>query len=97
MIHNIRCSSIPILKTLLSAIETDTGSTTGKNLREIMLRANKFSIYDVTVVDSDIIPYFPRPEEDGWKTETLQLMMEEREQGCLDDSDQAVMDHLCEN
>ena len=75
MIQNIQGSSKPILKTLLSAIETDTGSTTGKNPREIMLRVNKFSIYDVTVLDSDIIPYFPRPEEDCWKTETLQLMM----------------------
>ena len=62
-----------------------------------MLRANKFSIYDVTALDCDTIPYFPRPEEDKWKTEILQLIMEEREQGHLDDSDQAVMVHLCEN
>ena len=97
MIHKIRDSSKPILKTLLSAIETDTRSTTGKNLREIMLRVNKSSIFDITISDSDTIPYFPRPEEDRWKTETLQLMMREREQGRLDDADQAVMDHLCEN
>ena len=58
---------------------------------------NKSSIFDITVSDSDTIPYFPRPEEDRWKTETLQLMMREREQGRLDDADQAVMDHLCEN
>ena len=61
-----------------------------------MLPLHKFSIFEITVSDSDSIPYFPRPEEDHWKIETLQLMMGERERGCLDDAYQAVMDHLCE-
>ena len=62
-----------------------------------MLRVNKLSIYDVTMTDCDVIPYFPRPEEDQWKIELLQLMMEEREMGRLDDSDQALFEYLCEN
>ena len=97
MILKIRGSSKPLLKTLLSAIEHDTRSTTGKNLREIMLRVDKSSIYDVTMADCDVIPYYPRPEEDKWNIEFLQLMMEEREQGRLDDSDQDLFEHLCEN
>ena len=39
---------------------------TKKNLREIMLLAGKFTINDVEVKDSDVFPYFPRPEEDEW-------------------------------
>ena len=97
MINKIRGSSKPILKTLLSTIELDTRSTTGKNLREIMLRVDKLSIYDVTMTDCDVIQYFPRPQEDQWKIEFLQLMMAEREQGYLDESDQALFDYLCEN
>ena len=62
-----------------------------------MLGVGKYSVYDITVGDSDSILYFPRPEEDSWKIDVLQLMMEEREQGYLDDTDQALMDHLCEN
>ena len=95
MISKIRISSKSILKTLLRAIEMDTRSTTGKNLREIMLLTGKLTINDIEVNDSDVFPYFPRPVEDEWKTEVLQMMLEEREQNSLDDSDQELVNLLC--
>ena len=95
MISKIRISSKPILKTLLRAIEMDTRSTTGKNLRGIMLLAGKWTISEVDTNDADSFPYFPRSEEDEWKTEVLQIMMEEREQNSFEISDQELMNLLC--
>ena len=62
-------SKKPILRTLLSAIQMDTTSTTGRNLRSIMLLCEKSSIDDITVDDINKFPYFPRPAEEYWKCE----------------------------
>ena len=48
MIASIHMSNKPILKILLGQNETDTRSTTGQNLRNIMLLVEKTSIYDIT-------------------------------------------------
>ena len=48
MITQIRSSTKPILRSLLSAIELDTRSTTGRNLRYIMILLDKVSIQDIT-------------------------------------------------
>ena len=97
MILKIRSSSKSILRTLLSAIEFDTKSTTGNNLREIMLLSNKLCILDINPEDADQFPYFPRPEEDLWKTEVITCLLEEREQGNLDGSDLELLNYLCVN
>ena len=94
MISKIRLSSKPVLKTLLKAIELDTRSTTGKNLRGIMLLVDKINIGEIEVSDADSFPYFPRPKEE-WKTEALQAMLEERESNSLDSADQEVLNLLC--
>ena len=86
-------SSKPILNTLLSAISTDTRSTTGKNLRQIMIILGKLSIEDIDTEDSDLFQYFPRPAKDEWRTELIKIMMDERELGNLDKSDEELMDY----
>ena len=95
MITKIRSSSKSILKILLKAIETDTRSTTGKNLRETMLLVGKMNIFEVQVEDADNFPYFPRPEGDLWKIEVLKCMLEEKEENGLDASDKEAMNLLC--
>ena len=90
-------SSKPILTTLLSAIKMDTRSTTGKNLRQIMIISGKSNIEDINTEDSNLFEYFPRPVEDEWKSEIIRLMLDERELGNLDESDQELMDYLCTN
>ena len=96
-ISKIKISSKPILNTLLSAIRMDTRSTTGKNLRQIMIISGKLSIEDIDTEDSNFFEYFPRPVEDDWKSELIKIMMDEREQGNLDETDQELMDYLCTN
>ena len=94
-IASITVSSKPVLKTILAATKFDTRATTGKNLREIMILANKHCIDDISLEDSDSFNYFPRPPEAEWKTELLTFMLEERELGNLDDGDKQFMEFLC--
>ena len=97
MISKIRSSTKPILRTLLSTIELDTRSTTGNNLREMMLLMDKTSIYDITPEDADHFPFFPTLEENLWKTEVIQCLLEERDQGNVDKSDLELLNYLCQN
>ena len=47
-------------------------------------------------VDKDI-PYFPLPEEEIWKVEQLQGMMEERQTGELEEDEMELFNYLCTN
>ena len=96
-ISNIRSSRKPILRTLLSSIQLDTLSTTGRNLRGMMLLTGKCSIDDVTFDDLRTFSYFTRPEDDYWKIEMLQHLLEERNFSILDDEDTAWLNFLASN
>ena len=96
-IASIRKSTKPVLNTILTVTNSDTRSTTGKNLRGIMLLTKKPSIEDIKWEDSELLEYFPIQDEDKWKSELLNLMIEEREQGNFDKNDQELMDFLCSN
>ena len=94
-ITKIRNSNKPLLRTLLEAIKCDTRSTTGKNLRGIMLLTSKGSIDELCV--NDHFSYFPRPEDDEWKIELLTQMIEERDRGQLDKEEMELFNYLCTN
>ena len=88
-------SKKPVLKTILSAIETDTRSITGSNLRHILILAEKFNIEDITGEHSHSFEYFPRPMEDAWKLELIKFIMEEREAWNLDNENLDLMIFYC--
>ena len=97
-ISNLSSSKKPILQTLLSAIQLDTTSTTGRNLRNIILQlCGKCSIDDISVDDITNFPYFPRPVDDYWKCEMLQHMLEEKNFRTLDDDEIQWMNYLASN
>ena len=62
-----------------------------------MLISSKLNIEEIDIEDSNLFEYFPRPKEDEWKIEVIKILMEERELGNLDESDQELMDYLCCN
>ena len=93
-VSKLSTSKKPILRTLLSAIQLDTTSTTGRNLRNIMLLCDKSSIDDISVDDITNFPYFPRPVDDYWKCEMLQHMLEEKNFRTLDDDEIQWMNYL---
>ena len=80
---------------LLRLCEKNTNSTTGKNLRNIMLITKKQVIEDINIEDINSFPYFPRPYEDEWKLEMLEYLVEERNSGGLDESQVEWLEFLC--
>ena len=52
---------------LLDAVMYDVRSTTGYNLRRLMLLLNKTSVDQISVNDFKLIEYHPVSEEDKWK------------------------------
>ena len=62
-----------------------------------MLLSNKCSIEEITVEDIESFPYFPRPEEDNWKIEMMQHLLEEKNFSILDDTDNEWLDFLASN
>ena len=94
-INKIKNSTKPLLRTLLEAIKYDTRSTTGSNLRGIMLLSSKSNIEDISVNDGDQFPYFPRPEDEDWKAEMLNQLIDEKDRGCLDKEEIEWLDYLC--
>ena len=93
-ISKLSTSKKPILQTLLSAIQADSTSTTGRNLRSIMLLCDKCSIDDISIDDINNFPYFPRPDDDNWKCEMLQHMLDEKCFRTLDDDEIQWMNYL---
>ena len=81
----------------MAATNTDTRATTGKNLRGIMILTKKLSILDLKPEDSEHFEYFPIQDEDKWKSELLNIMIEERDLGNFDRNDLGLMNFLCCN
>ena len=95
MIQSIRKSTKPILKMILSAIEQDARSTTGRNLRMIMMECGKSNTHDITADDSEAVSYHKYNDEEEWRIEFIKYLLEQRETSPLDDEDAAWLEHLC--
>ena len=97
MTHKMRESKKPILRKLLSEIELDVLSTTGSNLRNIMLETSKSNIYEVELSDINRLLYFKLDEEEEWRIEMLKYLLEERRDHQLDSDDEEWLEFLCTN
>ena len=64
---------------LLKIIECDTRSTTGSNLRKIMLLLGKYSIEGISIKDLDFFEFFPVLPVDEWKVGIVRELIEVRE------------------
>ena len=87
--------SRPILKMILSAIEYDARSVTGRNLRSIMMVSGKYDISNINVSDYENITYHTMEEDDKWSIEIIKNILEEREASGLDIEDEAMLEYLC--
>jgi hypothetical protein len=93
----MRESKKPILRKLLSEIELDVLSTTGSNLRNIMIETSKSNIYEVELSDINRLWYFKLDKEEEWRIEMLKYLLEERRDRQLDSDDEEWMEFLCIN
>ena len=91
----MRLSKKPILKRLLSEIELDVYSTTGKNLRNIMLETSNSRIADIKVEDIDNLEYSKFGEEEEWRVEMLKYLLEERLKHHLNEEEEEWLEFLC--
>ena len=95
--EKIEKSKKPILRVLKEATERDVMSRTGGNMRKIMLLVGKCDISEVTKTDVDKLKYFPIPDDDKWKLELINILVEEHEScGSRDDSS-GWLEILCSN
>ena len=95
MIQSIRKSTKPVLNMLLSAIEHDARSVTGRNLRCIMIDSGKYNISDLLISDCESIKYHTIEEENIWRIEVIKNILEERCVSSLEDEDSALLEYLC--
>ena len=96
MISSIRESKKPLLRTLLTVTQYRTTSTTGRNLRHIMLLQGENRIEDIKA-EASLCPYFPLPDEEAWRVEQLQGMMEEKKVVELEKDEMDLFEFLCTN
>ena len=97
MIDNIRNYKKQILKTILLNIERDVRSTTGLNLRLLMRESDKCDISEIQKSDIETLPYFQLGEDEEWRIGMIRHLLEEIQQGPLDQEDQEWLQHLCCN
>ena len=80
---------------ILSAIEYDARSVTGRNLRIIMMESGKYNTSDLDISDCESITYHKLEEEDAWKVEVITNILEERDACGLEEEDVALLEYLC--
>ena len=77
-LQQIEKSSKSAIKSLLSICKYDCRSTTGKNLRQLMLMCEKNTIDSIEENDFDCIEYFPVPEGETWRIGLLGELLDSR-------------------
>ena len=95
MIQKIRVSKKPVLKKLLSEIELDVSSTTGRNLRKIMLETGNSRIAEVDLSEINDLKYFKLEDEEEWRIKMIKYFLEERLERHLDDEEEEWLEFLC--
>ena len=66
-LNQIEKSAKIVPKQLLAFIKRDTNSTTGSNLRNLLMLTNKNDIDELTTMDIENIKYNEIEEDDKWK------------------------------
>ena len=95
MTQSIKKSRKPILRVLFSEIQDDVKSTTGRNLRMLMIHTDKSHINQLEVSDIESLPYFDLAEDEEWRIKMIKYLLEEREGGPLSTEDMEWLDYLC--
>ena len=85
---------------LLSHIQHDVRSTTGLNLRKIMLQTSKTSVNDLRKSDIAQLDYHPTSPEDMWKENIVKEIIQVRDntievEGFEYDELTEILEHIC--
>ena len=99
-IEQIRRSQKIIPKMLLSQIQCDVRSTTGCNLRKIVLQTDKLSVSDLKKDDISMLKYHPTPTEEKWKENLVNELIRVRDntievEGFDYEELTDILEHIC--
>ena len=99
-IEQIRKSDKIMPKLMLSHISQDVRSTTGLNLRKILLQTNKVSVDQLGKSDIHSISYFPTPDDEIWKERMAIELLEARDnqlevEGFEQEELETFLEYLC--
>ena len=99
-IDQIKTSQKIIPKMLLSLIKYDVRSTTGLNLRKILLQTEKLDVDSLCKDDCSSLSYHPTPLEDKWKEAMVNELIEVRGnqiqvEGFETEELETILEHLC--
>ena len=89
-LEQIKRSNKSATKLLLLSIRQDVRSTTGSNLRNILLKTDKTSISDLVPNDAFKIEYQPINDEDKWRLPFIEDIIETK-------NDQTMVENIDEN
>ena len=95
MISKLKQSEKPLVKTLLDVTLKNCRSTTGRNMRNILLESK---YQDTNDLDPSIInefSYHPLPVEDGWIGENVSELLAAKEAGNLDTDSLMWLNLIC--
>ena len=92
MIESIQKSDKLILHTVLDAVKNDAQTVTGRNMRNITLLIGKDP---ASTKDAHSIIYHSMSEEREWRLEVIEMLLEERELGNLEEPDLELLEWLC--
>ena len=79
-LQQIRNSNKSASKFLLESILHDTNSTTGSNLRNILLITDKSDVRDLLPSDASQLKYFPMDANENWKLPLIKEMIDTKQQ-----------------
>ena len=99
-IDQIKTSQKIIQKMLLGLIKHDVRSTTGLNLRKILLQTEKLDVDSLCKDDCSSLSYHPTPLEDKWKEAMVNELIEVRGnqiqvEGFETEELETILEHLC--
>ena len=75
-IQSVKNSPKPILTNLLKSIIRDVRSTTGWNLRNILLLMNKNNVSELRPTDCNLFKYRKETAENAWKVKMVKELIE---------------------
>ena len=99
-IDQIKKSPKLIPRILLSQIQNDVRSTTGQNLRKLLLQTDKLNVEHLCKDDISIMKYHPTLQQDKWKEAMVSELLKTRNQefevdGFDKEELDAILEHLC--
>ena len=79
----------------MSEAEHDTRSTTGTNLRNLMLLCGKSEVSEKEILDLDKIHYFQLNQDEEWRVDMVKYLLADKCERPLDKKEIEWLEYLC--